>query len=244
MTHHKKLVYALLGCTAILFFLLQMPLSMGMGFLPQIIRLAGCEGTLWHGRAAALGINGQIVQQHLRWNFSPRQLLQGQLAWEVEGSFLQENSHLTLLLSPARLEVQKINLTLPAAPLMGLHAQLKGLKLGGLLHLQSTHLSSDQPGALNGQLDNLFSALVPDQGALGSYRLALTLQPGLNGTWNIAPQQGALGISGNGSLNLMQGQASGSLAFTPQGQASASLKPILALLPKQGDAYTLQFAAR
>lgn len=244
MIRHKKLAYALLGSTAMLFLLLQTPVSMGVGFLPPTVRLDGSEGTLWHGRAAALGINGQIVQQNLHWDFSPKQLWRGQLVWEVGGNFQQESSHLTLQLGPTRLDVQKIQLTLPASPLLGMHAQLKGLKLGGLLHLQSAQLSTDQSGTLNGQLDNLFSALIPDQGTLGSYRLALTLQPGLSGQWQLSPQQGALTMNGNGAFKLLQGNASGSLAFKPQGHALARLQPILAMLPKQGDTYTLRFATR
>ena len=244
MKHKMAVGIAVLSSVFFACVLIRAPLSLASPFLPAGIKLAGCEGSLWQGRASALGVGGQIVQEDIRWHFLPSHLWQGHLAWEIQGKFNKENSQLTLKLGPTRIIADELRVVVPANPLFSQHDKLKGLKLGGLLHLQSTHLGSDQPGTLNGQLVNLFSALVPDQGALGSYRLALTLQPGLNGTWNIAPQQGVLGINGNGSLNLMQGHASGSLAFTPQGQALANLQPILAMLPKQGDAYTLQFAAR
>lgn len=223
--------------------LIRAPLSLASPFLPAGIRLAGSEGSLWQGRASALGVGGQIIQEDIRWHFLPSHIWQGKLAWEIQGRFNTEKSQLILKLGPTRISADQLRVVLPANPLFNLHDKLKGLKLGGLLHLQSAHLSSDQSGTLDGQLVNLFSALVPDQGVLGSYRLSLTLQPGLNGKWRIAPQQGALALSGSGALNLMQGHASGSLVFKPQGQALASLKPILSTLPKQGDTYTLPFAA-
>jgi len=243
MIRHKKLSYALLGIVFVLFALIQAPMSLVLGLLPSNLRIDGCEGTLWHGRAAAFGVDGQIVQQALRWNFSPRHLWQGQLAWSIQGSFQQHPSQLNLLLGPTQIAVQNIKLALPAGPLLGLHDRLKPLKLGGLLTLNSPHLALNQTATLNGRLENLFSPLAPTQGPLGSYRLALSLQPDQSGQWQVSPEQGLLSIRGTGTLNLAHGSASGALAFQPQGTALDSLKPVLASLPRQNNAYTLQFSA-
>lgn len=245
MNAKKPFLYLGLASVFAIFVVARLPVSLlGGWFLPDAIRLDGCEGTLWQGRAAAVGVNGQIVQQDLRWQFFPRHLLKGQLAWTVQGTFQQQNSQLSLQLGPTQIALQDIKLALPAGPLLAAHDRLKTLKLGGLLHVNSARLTSHQASTLEGRLENLFSPLAPNQGSLGSYRLALTLKPGLTGQWQVQPQQGALAIRGSGTLDLAQGMAGGSLAFTPQDDSLASLKPVLATLPSQNGAYTLNFSSR
>lgn len=223
------------------FALIRLPAALLAKGLPADIRLEACEGTLWQGRAAALGIRGQVVQQALRWQFSPRQLWQGQLRWDVHGSFGQIPSQLTLVAGPTRVSLQAVALTLPAAPLLGLHPKIQPLKLGGILQLNSPRLALDSPSSLDGQLRDLFSPLAPTSGTLGSYRFTLSHQPGQAGTWQVSPQQGSLAIRGNGQLDLTRASVRGTLSLVPQGKALDSLKPLLATLPSQNGAYTLSF---
>lgn len=244
MIRQKKTCYVMLGGVFILLVLARAPVSLSLGLLPKEIRLAGCEGTLWQGRASALGINGQVLQENLRWNLLPAKLLEGRLAWDVHGAFNQEKSRLTLLLGPTQIAMQDIQLTLPAGPLLGLHARLRTLQPGGLLHLKSTQFALNQPSTLEGRLENLFSPLAPTSGPLGSYRLMLSTVPNQPVQWKISPQDGMLAIFGNGLIDTRQGTASGTLTFKPQEKAAASLKTLLAALPENGGSHTLNFASR
>lgn len=223
------------------FALIRLPAALLAKGLPADIRLEACEGTLWQGRAAALGIRGQVVQQALRWQFSPRGIWHGQLIWDVNGSFAQSPGKFTLVAGPASVSLRDVALTLPAEPLLGLHPKIQPLKLGGLLQLNSAQLSLDSPSSLDGQLQNLFSPLAPTAAALGSYSFKLTHQPNQTGSWQVSPLQGSLAIRGNGQLDLTRASVRGTLSLVPQGKALDSLKPLLATLPSQNGAYTLSF---
>lgn len=244
MMRKKYLLVAALTGVFVLFAVIRTPASLALGLLPKEVRLDGCEGTLWQGRASALGIGGQVVQENVRWQFLPGQLRHGRLAWQIGGQFNHEEGKLTVALNTARITLHDAKLVLPAEPLFGLHDKLKMLRLGGYLRLETASFALDQPSSLQARLENLFSPLSPTTGPLGSYRIDLTMQPGQPAHWQVSPQEGILAISGNGSMNHQQGTLTGQLVFKPENKMAASLKPVLASLPNNADVYTLSFANR
>lgn len=244
MMRKKTLLVATMTGMFALFAVIRAPASLAVDFLPKEVRLDGCEGTLWQGRASALGVGGQVVQANVTWKFLPGRLWQGKLDWQIGGQFDQEESKLGIALSPAGIALHDAKLVLPAGPLLGLHDKLKILHLGGRLRLETASFALGQASSLQARLENLFSPLTPTSGPLGSYRLELTSQPAQPAHWQISPQEGILAISGSGTLNYSQGSLVGQLVFKPENKMLDNLKPVLASLPNTAGSYTLDFASR
>ena len=51
---------------------------------PPPVELRGIEGSIAHGRAAGVLLNGQVLAQDLRWSLAPLNLLLGELAADVD----------------------------------------------------------------------------------------------------------------------------------------------------------------
>ena len=160
MNRKKGLIYAGLAATFTVFALARFPVALAADWLiPQKINLAGSEGSLWQGRASALGLDGMAVQQDIAWKFRPGDLARGQLAWDVSGKFAGDSSKLVLSVSPVSVELRDVQLALPLEPLLNLDAKLKSLRLGGMVKLRSASFSPLRPSQASVLLENVFSAL-------------------------------------------------------------------------------------
>src|SRR5471032_3082646 len=100
MIRKHAVVIALVLGALLIFVVLRLPMSLVAGFLPATVRLEGCEGSIWGGRASALGLGGMVVQQDIAWQLHAESLLHGRLDWEINGKYAAESSRLTLAVSP------------------------------------------------------------------------------------------------------------------------------------------------
>ncbi len=237
----RSITYAGILAVFSIFAILQLPMALvANSLLPEKIRLNGCEGTLWQGRASALGLGGMVLQQDIAWQLRLDGLLSGQLRWEIRGKFATEPSRLALVLSPTTITLRDVNVVLPLEPLLNQDSKLKPLRLGGMLKLSSAVFTPQQPSDVSIRMENLFSALVPATGSLGSTEIKLLTQTKQPATWAAQPREGALAISGNGTFDLKRNTASGKLVLKPDEKLAGSLRPILALLQQGTEGnYTL-----
>lgn len=225
----RPLLYAGIGCVISVFALAQIPASLVVGaVLPAGIQLEGCEGTLWHGRARTLGLGEMAVQQDVSWRFRAGDVLAGRLAWDFSGKYGAETSSLTLAVSSSRSpRLENVRLALPLEPLLNQSPKLKPLRIGGLLRLSTPAIDPLTPATASGRIENLFSALAPEIGSLGSSEFSITTQPDHTATWTIRPVEGALTITGNGKIDLHRESVAGKLAFKPDEKLSGTLRPVL-----------------
>lgn len=223
--------------------LLRFPMAIAAVFLPQPLALQGASGTIWQGEASALGLGGMVVQQHLSWQFQPRQLLSGSLVWQVQGEFRDDKSRMLLKLRPGSAEIQQAMLVLPLEPLIGQSPKMKGLKLGGVLHLDANEASLKKGVVLEGRLENLSSGLTPSANPFGSYRFHLSFPASGAGSWQIATLSGALKASGEGTANILQGKFTGEINLDADEANLLPLKPVLSTLPKGDKGYTLNLSS-
>ncbi len=236
----NKLTWAGIIAVFLLFALIRFPVSLAAGFLPGNIRLDGTEGTIWQGRASAFGLGGQVVQQDVIWKVRFDNLLKARLAWDISGKFAADTSKLTLSLAPTRIELRDVAVALPLEPFLGQDAKLKSLRLGGLLKLNTANFSPQRPSDLSVRLENLFSALTPAIGSLGSAEISVATQADKTATWSAKPLDGALAVSGSGTMAPMRGKLTGQLGFKPDEKLAASLRPVLSLLQQGANGeYTL-----
>jgi hypothetical protein len=220
------------------FVLVRLPASLFTGYLPAAIRIDGCEGTVWNGRATALGLGGQVIQQNLSWHFLPAALLRGQIGWEIQGQFRDDKSRLSVLVNPKQLEVRDLALTMPLEPFLAQDQKLKVLRFGGVLRVTAANFVSSKPFTVNAKLENFFSALTASAGPLGSYQFTLNMLPGRQGEWLVSHLDGVLNVSGQGKIDTGSGVV-GKVRLRPDENAAGYLQTMLSMLPREEEAYVL-----
>lgn len=231
----------LAGLVVFVFFcLVRAPASLVCLFLPASVQLQHVEGTFWQGRAAALGLNRQILAEQLEWNFLPAALGKARLEWQLASRFAGKAGQMNLSLGIDGPSLKNIDLKLPLEPLLAQHPQLKGLRLGGEVRIQSAQLRMGGKADARVEVDKLFSALVPQQGALGSYRVDVEMQADGSGNWVLASMAGILQAEGRGGFDSRQGKLSGNVTLTPQ-STIPGLSPALSALTPSGQGYQLSF---
>ncbi|MDR1936303.1 MAG: type II secretion system protein N [Candidatus Accumulibacter sp.] len=219
----------------------RLPASLATLLLPPEIQLREVEGSLWNGRASAVGVGGMLVQEQASWNFLPRALLEGKLAWTVGGRLADRTSRLELAIRPGGVELNGVSVALPLEPLAALHAQLKSAQLGAVLRVSAKNLdlSGRSPMAASVAVEHLFTALYP-QGDLGNYRLDCKADGAGRGDWQLATVSGVLRVSGKGTFDAGQSKVNGQLNLAPQSPLPG-LSPLLASLPKAGEGFVVRF---
>lgn len=220
-----------------LFALIQLPASIMLSKLPAQLRMDGVEGTLWRGRATALGLGGTVLQQNVHWTFNPGALFSGRLGWNFTGQYRNDQSRVQILLTPKHFEVRDADIALPLEPLLAQDEKLKTLRFGGILRISAQPFSNKAPYTLNARIENLFSSLTTGAGPLGSYQLTLNMLPDGNGDWQVTHQEGTLTVNGAGKLETKG--PSGSLRLKPDENAAPYLQTMLAMLPRADDGYML-----
>ena len=218
--------------------LIRAPFSLVTLWLPKTVQLKNVEGSLWDGRASAIGVGGMIVQERVEWHFRPQTLLSGALSWAVSGRFGDQSSRLNIALGAGGAELSEVNVFLPLEPLAALHPKLKTAQLGALLHATASRLNSNAPIKAALDVDRAFSALVPQAGPLGSYRLEIDAGADGKGRWTLTSAPGLLGASGQGQFDFRRSQVDGQLVLTPSAPI-AGLSPALSQLPRSGNGYLI-----
>ena len=221
-----------------LFGVIRVPASLITLWLPKTVQLKNVEGSLWDGRASAIGVGGMIVQQRVEWHFRPKTLLSGALSWAVSGRFGEQSSRVNVALGAGGAELSEVNVFLPLEPLAALHPKLKTVQLGALLHATASRLSTRAPIKAALDVDRAFSALVPQAGPLGSYRVELDVGADGQGRWTLTSAPGGLGATGQGQVDLPRSRVSGQLVLTPSAPIPG-LSPVLTQLPRAGDGYLI-----
>ena len=224
----------------VLFVLIRAPLSLATLWLPPSVALKNVEGSLWNGSASAVGVAGMVVQERVEWRFQPRRMLSGELGWALSGRFGEQRSRANLALGAGGAALSEVDVFLPLEPLAALQPKLKALQLGALLHVSAGRLSGSAPATATINVDSAFSALAPQAGALGSYRLAFDAGADGKGRWTLTSAPGLLGAAGQGQFDWRRAQLGGQLVLTPSAPIPG-LTPALSQLPRSGNGYLVAF---
>lgn len=221
-----------------LFAVIRAPLRLVSLWLPPTVALKNVEGSLWNGSVSAIGVGGMVVQERVEWHFRPQTLLSGALTWAVSGRFGEQRSRLNVALGVGGAELSEVNVFLPLEPLAALHPKLKAVQLGALLHVTAKLVNARAPVKVAIDVDRAFSALAPQVGALGSYRLELDAGADGKGRWTLISAPGLLGATGQGQVDLRRAQVDGQLLLTPS-TPIPGLSPALSQLPRSGNGYLI-----
>lgn len=165
------------------------------------LRLAGAQGTLWSG-AGWIEVRDPAgragVARRVAWRVLPESLLHARLMADVELD--QGAKPFPLALSPSRVEIANVGITLPAAALALGVPKLAPLRLTGEIRLSISQLSLER-GRLAGdatlQWRAAGSALTPVS-PLGEYELSLKAA-GAAVHATLRTLEGPLQIDGEGS---------------------------------------------
>jgi general secretion pathway protein N len=220
------------------FCVIRAPVSLITLVLPPQVQLKNVEGSLWNGRASAIGLGGMIVQERVSWAFRPQALLSGRVEWLFSGRFGERVSTLTVGLGSGGADLGKASVYFPLEPFAALDPRLKALRLGATL--QARVASSRPPNRATLAIDGLFSPLVPQSGPLGSYLLELDAAQDGAGSWGLRPLSGVLAATGQGKIDVRRGQFSGQLLLNPLSPLPG-LSPALSLLPRGDSGYLISF---
>ena len=221
-----------------LFGVIRAPASLLTLWLPKTVQLKNVEGSLWNGRVSAVGVGGMVVQERVEWHFRPQALMSGALVWTISGRFGEKTSQLNAALRATGAELAEVSVFLPLEPLAALHPKLKAVQLGALLHATSRRLNANAPLKAAVDVDGAFSALVPQSGSLGTYRVEVEVAADGKGRWTLTSLPGLLGATGQGQFDVNRSQADGQLVLTPSAPIPG-LSPLLTQLPRAGDGYLI-----
>ncbi|WP_353327390.1 type II secretion system protein N [Chitiniphilus shinanonensis] len=226
------LFFALLLCFAVV----RLPATLFAGQLPKPWQAGLVEGTLWHGRIGQLGVNGMQLLQDVRWDWQPAALLRGDLAWQVNTRYREQQGTARVAAGLGGLRAEAVRLQLPAAPLFSLDKRLAGVQLGGDLDISAPKVSRDAWNGAVVQWLRANSMVTPRVNPFGDYRITLG-RDGQALTWQIAPTGGVLAINGQGKVD--DKGPSGALTFTPASGQEGQFAPLLNLMGGSGNSRTL-----
>lgn len=229
-----------LGFVFLVSFLIHLPAMLVVRVLPTQITLAGVNGSVWHGSASALGIDGIVAQEKLSWHFQPSALLRGNLAWQLDGEHGGQPGTLLALIGLRQRALENIKLSLPLEPLTRFNPTIAGVRLSGVLHVESARLSQGEAIKLNARLERVSSAMAAEATLLGSYQLTAEADAAGAGTLQVSPLGGPLQITGGGSFARTNQAVDMNLRLKPEGDLPG-LASILATLPREADQYVLSF---
>ncbi|MDA8329306.1 MAG: type II secretion system protein N [Betaproteobacteria bacterium] len=184
-------------------------------YVDQNIQVANAQGTLWHGSGSLYGM------EEISWRIKVPELFLGHLHVLVMNKDAAQP--MDVFISPARIELKHVSLTLPATLLSDFAQPLKLMAPGGLLSLSTEAFSVSNTflGSVNLDWQNASSAL-SRVSPIGTYHFHVI---GLGHHLNIHldTQDGPLFLAGKGTWSLQSG-----LYFT--GTASSENEQFSALL--------------
>ncbi|WP_373974260.1 type II secretion system protein N [Chitinibacter sp. SCUT-21] len=247
MSRGKKIS---LGCALALLFtailLLRMPVAAIP--LPASMSLVQASGTVWQGRASALGLEGVAIQQNLSWQFEPQALLHAQLAWQLHAQAASAQnpvpSQARVVIGWRGLAMENVDITLPLEGVLRSMPKIASWGLGGTAQIRSAHLSKQVGDSAELILNPLFSQLVPALSPLATLRANLQMnETGAN--WSINPAgASAISVNGQGTL-LWQGgrliSKQGEINLQPDDKVKQQLAPLLLQIPATANGYQIKF---
>lgn len=237
----KSIGWALaLGLIFIASFIIRLPAALIAHTLPASISLAGVDGSVWNGSASALGIDGIVAQEKISWHFEPAALLHGSLAWQLNGEHDGQPGTARALIGPRQRALEQVKLSLPLEPLTRFNPTIAGVRLSGILHVESERLSRGEAIKLSARLERMSSAMAAEATLLGSYQLTVNADAAGAGTLQVSPLGGPLQITGGGSFALANQAVDLNLRLKPEGDLPG-LASVLATLPREADQYVLSF---
>lgn len=187
------------------------------------------KGTLWNGSAQLvyLGPSGEVqTMSPLAWQWQPRALLSGLLAWHVDSA----GQPGLVQLGFGKQEVRGLAVSLPVAALANLSKTWQAARLGGELQLNIPQLAR-QGQTISGNAQVLWrGASTPLTTALpfGSYQLDLSGTPqGLS--LSLSTLEGPLMLNGQGSWPANGAFNMAGTADSPPDKYDA-LKPLMLML--------------
>jgi general secretion pathway protein N len=223
------------------------------------VRLAEATGSLWSGAGQVEMRNAgghSALSQRLVWRLLPESLLRGHLIAEIQIDQAIRPFPLTLTLSPTRIELANVDISMPATDLGVFVARLAPLGLSGdiAVHIGNLSIEREQVfGRVTLQLRNAGSPLSP-VAPLGDYEfnfdgegstvrvLLRTMRGPLqldgNGSW-------ATGGSGSSGDNVKSGENAGfhATAHVPA-RHEQQLAPLLRLIAQERGAGSFELETR
>ncbi|MBS1209787.1 MAG: type secretion system protein [Proteobacteria bacterium] len=224
----------------ILCFIVRLPAGLLAHALPPSVSLAGVEGSIWNGSASALGIEGIVTQEKLHWQFEPLGLLHASLIWQLSGEHNGQPGTVRVLVGPRQQALEQVKLSLPLEPLTRFNQTLAGVRLGGTVQLESTHLALHEPLKLTLRLERVSSSMATEAALLGSYQVSIDADAAGAGKLQVSSLGGALQVNGEGSFALANKAVDLSLHLKPA-EDLPGLAPLLATLPRDQGQYLLNF---
>jgi hypothetical protein len=229
--------------------LLRLPAANLSAALPAAVSLVQPSGTIWQGRASALGLEGVAVQQNLLWQFEPSALLSGQLAWQIRGQAAAADHPVTsqarLLLGIRGLALENVDITLPLEGVLRAIPKIASWGLGGTAQLRSARISRQAGDSAELILDPVFSQLVPALSPITAVRVNLLMNDG-GANWTISPAgASAITVNGQGQLQGVGGaeimSVSGEINLQPDDKVKQQLAPLLLQIPATASGYQIKF---
>lgn len=227
--------------------LIRMPVSALQWILPNTVSLVQPSGSVWNGRASAVGWQGIVLQQNLTWQWDAKALLSGALAWQLHGEALgapnQARAVLDLrglVLDLPGVALENVDVTLPLEGIFRAIPQVANWGLGGRAQLRSARLSKQVGDRTELVLDPIFSQLVPALTPLTVLRAQLNIIDG-GAKWQISPAgASAIAVTGNGELQW-RGAAHGTVNLKPEENVRQQLAPLLLQVPATSEGYQIKF---
>jgi len=239
MTHPIRWGLALL-LVLLVCFIARLPAALVARALPAKLSLASVQGSIWHGSASALGIDGMVAQEKLVWDLQPTQLLRGTLVWQLRSEHAGQPGSATLRLGLRQRELADVRLSLPLEPLTRFNPTIAGVRLGGVVHLESPRLARNAPLNASLRLERVSSAMAAEPTLLGSYQLGIEADAAGAGKLQASSLGGPLAIDGGGEFRLASQAIDLKLRLKPEGDLPG-LASLLATLPREGDAFMVSF---
>ncbi|WP_297571977.1 type II secretion system protein N [uncultured Deefgea sp.] len=240
ITQSQRRIWLAAGGVCLLLLVLRMPVSVINWLLPSNVNVVQAHGTLWDGRASALGLEGVVLQQKLRWQFLPKALLAGQLAWQVHSEALDTQNQARLVLGLGGVALEQVEVTFPLEGIFRAIPQVAQWGLGGRATLRSAHLSKRVGAQAELLLDPVFSQLVPSLMPMTTLRAQFSaVADGV--TWQISPAgASAIAVNGQGQL-AWRGAAHGTVNLNPDEKVRQQLAPLLMQVPATAEGYQIKF---
>ncbi|WP_273429709.1 type II secretion system protein N [Chitinibacter tainanensis] len=239
---------SLLSLAFVVLLLARAPVAALGWVLPANLTLSQASGTLWQGQMSALGLEGVALQQNLSWQFEPRALLAGQLAWQIRGQAAASTnpaaSQARLVLGAGGVALENVDITLPLEGALRAVPKIAGWGLGGTAQLRSARLSKQAGDSAELTLDPLFSQLVPALSPLTTLRANLVMNEG-GAKWTISPLgSSAIAVQGQGALQWLAGgrvSSQGEINLQPDEKVKQQLAPLLLQIPATANGYQIKF---
>ncbi|QZA76566.1 type II secretion system protein N [Deefgea tanakiae] len=236
----RKLIILLLVVFSLVVFIARMPVSVVVWFLPSSVSLVQASGSIWDGRASALGLQGVVLQQDLSWQFEPNSLLRAQMAWQLRGEALGASNQARIALGLGGSALENVDITFPLEGVFRSIPKVANWGLGGKAQLRSPRLSQQAGDSAELVLDPIFSQLVPALTPITALRVNLNVVVG-GANWQIAPAgASAIAVNGNGDMQW-RGAAHGTINLKPDEKVRQQLAPLLLQVPATADGYQIKF---